>query len=130
VLRGYVTVGREEVESTDGGSMRVSIAARRCEIPDSVRDRAEEHLGRLSKYEPRLSGAEVVFETEKRIKKVEAVLSVDRGEPVVAGGEGDEFRDALDQMVDRLSRMLKRRRAQKKDRHRPSVSRTMAEDLE
>lgn len=108
--------------------MRVSIAARRCDVPESVRDRAEEQLGRLSKYEPRLSGAEVVFEMEKRRKRVEAVLSVDRGEPVVAGGEGDEFKDALDQMVDRLSRMLKRRRSQKIDRHRPSASKAMAED--
>jgi ribosomal subunit interface protein len=98
--------------------MRVQIAARHCEIPDAVRDRAEEQLGKLSKFEPRLSVVDVVFETEKHLKKVEAVLKVDREEPMVAGGEGDEFRDALDQMVDRLSRMLRRRRSQKRDRYR------------
>ncbi|MFC1661209.1 ribosome hibernation-promoting factor, HPF/YfiA family [Gemmatimonadota bacterium] len=97
--------------------MRVKIVARHCEVPDSVRERAEEQLGKLSKYEPRLSGAEVVFETEKRLKRSEAVLKVDREEPVVAGGEGEEFRDAVDQMVDRLSRMLKRRRSQRRERH-------------
>jgi len=102
--------------------MRIQIAARQCEIPDSVRSRAEEQLGKLSKYEPRLAGAEVVFKTEKHLKKVEAVLSIDRGEPVVAGGEGAEFREALDLMVDRLSRILKRRRSQKKDHHGPSIS--------
>jgi ribosomal subunit interface protein len=102
--------------------MRVMIAARRCEVPQSVLSRAEEQLGKLSRYEPRLSGAEVVFEMEKRLKRVEAVLKVDRDEPVVAGGEGDEFRDALDQMVDRLSRMLKKRRSQRKAHHGPSLS--------
>jgi ribosomal subunit interface protein len=98
--------------------MRVQIAARHCEIPDTVRDRTEEQLGKLSKYEPRLSGAEVVFEIEKHKKKVDAILKVDRGEPVVAGGEGVEFREAVDQMVDRLSRILRRRRKQMKDYHR------------
>jgi ribosomal subunit interface protein len=97
--------------------MRVQIAARRCEIPDTVRTRTEQQIGKLSKYEPRLSGAEVVFEIEKHVKKVEAVLSVDRDEPVVAKGEGGEFREAVDQMVDRLTRILKRRRSQKKAHH-------------
>ncbi len=100
--------------------MRVQIAARHCEVPEAVRDRTEEQLGKLSRYEPRLSGAEVVFEVEKHLKKVDAILKVDREEPLVASGEGMEFREAVDQMVDRLSRMLRRRRKQKKDYHRSS----------
>lgn len=98
--------------------MRVQIAARHCEIPDTVRDRTEDQLGKLSRYEPRLAGAEVVFEVEKHRKKVDAILRVDREEPVLASGEGEEFREAVDQMVDRLSRMLRRRRKQMKDYHR------------
>ena len=106
--------------------MRVQIAARHCEIPESVRSRTEELVGKLSRYEPRLSGAEVVFQVEKHLKKVEAILSVDREEPVVAGGEGDEFREALDQMIDRLSRILRRKRSQKKNHKRPSLSEAVA----
>ena len=90
--------------------MRVQISARHCEIPDTIRERTEEQLGKLSKFDPRLSGAEVVFEVEKHLKKVESVVKVDREEPLVVSGEGAEFREALDQMVDRLSRMLRRRR--------------------
>ena len=108
--------------------MRVQMAARHCEVPDSVRSRTEEQLGKLSRYEPRLSGAEVVFETEKHLKKVEAILSVDRGAPVVAGGEGVEFREAVDQMVDRLSRILRRKRSQVKDHHRPSFTESVSEE--
>jgi ribosomal subunit interface protein len=102
--------------------MRVQIAARRCEVPDTVRSRTEDQIGKLAKYDPRLSGAEVVFEVEKHLKKVEAVLTVDRGEPVVARGEGTEFREALDQMVDRLTGILKRRRSHKKDHHGPGFA--------
>ena len=102
--------------------MIIQIAARQCEIPESVRSRTEDQIGKLSKYEPRLSGAEVVFRTEKHVKKVEAVLKVHRDEPVVAGGEGGEFKEALDVMLDRLSRILKRRRSQKTEHHGPSIS--------
>jgi ribosomal subunit interface protein len=99
--------------------MRVKIAARHCEVPETIRNRTEQQLGKLSKYEPRLSGAEVTFEVEKHRKKVDAILKVDREEPVLAGGEGAEFREAVDQMIDRLSRMLRRRRKQLKDYHKP-----------
>jgi ribosomal subunit interface protein len=102
--------------------MRVQITARHCEVPPAVQSRAEEQLGKLSRYDRRLSGAEVVFEVEKHVKRVEAVLKVDREEPLVAAGEGTEFREALDRMVGRLSRMLKRRRSQKKDYHRSPVA--------
>ncbi len=79
-------------------------------------------MDRLAKYDPRVGAAEVVFEEEKRIKKVEVVLSVDRSEPVVAHGEGEEFRTALDKVVDRLGRMLKRQRAQAKSHQAPKIS--------
>lgn len=97
--------------------MRVQIAARHCEIPDKVRGRTEEQIGRLTRYEPRLSAAEIVFDTMKHTKRVEAVLSIDRDQPVVASGEGTEFKAALDQMVDRLSRILRQRRSQVRDHH-------------
>jgi ribosomal subunit interface protein len=79
-------------------------------------------MARLARYDSRVGAAEVVYEEEKRIKKVEVVLSVDRSEPVVAHGEGEEFRTALDKVVDRLSRILKRQRAQAKNHQVPRVS--------
>jgi len=102
--------------------MRVQIVARHCEIPDIVRSRTEEQISKLIKFDPRLSGAEVTFQVEKHMKKVEAVLSVHREEPVVASGEGSEFREATDLMVDRLAKILRRRRSQKKDHKGPSVA--------
>lgn len=109
--------------------MRVQIAARHCEVPNTVRDRTEEQLEKLSRYEPRISGAEVVFEVEKHLKKVDAILKVDRGEPAIASGEGTEFREAVDQMVDRLSKILRRRRDQDKNYHRPGSPEPSTPDL-
>lgn len=79
-------------------------------------------MARLAKYDPRVGAAEVIYEEEKRVRKVEVVLSVDRSEPVVAHGEGEEFRTALDKVVDRLSRKLKRLRSQANSHHGPKLS--------
>ena len=110
--------------------MRVQIAARHCDIPDSVRRRTEEQITRIGKYDNRVAGAEVVFEEEKRIRRVEVILSVNGGEPVVAHGEGEEFRTALDKVVDRLSRILKRQRAQITNHQGPRRSESVAVDVD
>jgi ribosomal subunit interface protein len=102
--------------------LRIQIAARHCDIPDSVRTRTEEQIPRLTKYDPRVSKAEVVFGEEKHIRKVEVILSVHGGEPVVARAEGGEFRSALDKVLERLSRILKRQRSMAKNHHAPPLS--------
>ena len=102
--------------------MRIQIAARHCDIPDSVRTRTEEQILRLAKYDPRVAAADVVYEEEKRVRRVEVILSIHGGEPVVAKGEGEEFRTALDKVVDRLSLILKRQRGQVKSHHGPRIS--------
>ena len=108
--------------------MRIQVAARHCDIPDSVRTRTEEQITRLAKFDPRVASAEVVFEEEKRVRKVEVILSIDRAEPVVARGEGEEFRTALDKVVDRLSRILRRQRSQAKNHQSPRATGGVAVD--
>ncbi len=108
--------------------MRVQIAARHCELPDSVRERTREHIERLDRYDPAVSAAEVVYEEIKHIKTVEVILSIDRADPVVATGEGEEFRSALDQVVNRLRRILRRRRGQLKDHQAPRLSEEVTSD--
>lgn len=100
--------------------MRVQITARHCEISDTLRERAHELVEKLARFDPRVSGAELVFEEEKRTKKVEGILSLDRVDRIVASGEAPEWAAALDRMIDRLSRQVRRGRAQAVD-HQASV---------
>jgi ribosomal subunit interface protein len=92
--------------------MRLQISARHCEVPDAVRKRVEERVPRLKKYDPRLAAAEVIFTEERHMKRVEGILSIDGGEPIVASGEDAEFMAAVERMADRLGRALRRRRSQ------------------
>ena len=95
--------------------MRVQLTARHCEVPDAIKERAEDLVARLNRYDPRLASADVVFEVEKHLHRAEAVLSIAGDENVVASGEGASFKVALDQLVERLAKVLRRRRSQVRD---------------
>ena len=104
--------------------MRVQISSRHTDVPEDIRARAEEQVAKLTRYDPNLRAADIVFEEKKRTKSVDAILHINGSEPKVAKGEGDNFSAALDQLVERLGRMLRRSRAQRRDHQGPKLSET------
>lgn len=100
--------------------MRVQITGRHTEVPADIRERTEAQVASLSKYSPRASAADVVFTEEKLDKVVEVIIHIDGGEPVVASGRDTEFRGALDQVVERASRMLRKQRERRTDHKAPA----------
>lgn len=109
--------------------MRVQIVQRHCEVPEVVQTRGREKMGKLSRYDPRLSSAELIFDSEKRTKRVEGIISVDGDDPVVASAEGAEFSESLDQLMDRLSKIVRRRRAQVKKHQAPPLSEVVTPEV-
>ena len=107
--------------------MRVQISSRHTDVPDAVMDRTQDQLQKLTRYDPDLRAAEVIFDSNRRKKLVEAVLHIDGREPKIARGEGDTFQGALDQLVDRLGRMLRRGRDQRRDHQAPKLSETVSD---
>ncbi len=85
-------------------------------------------MERLPKYDPRVSSAEVIFDEEKHTRKVEAILSVHGGPPVVAHAEEREFLNALDRVADRLSTQLRRTRDKIVDHQGPSLAKEAPEE--
>lgn len=99
----------------------MQISARHCDVPEDVLERTEAQVASLAKYSPRASAAEVVYMEEKLTRIAEVIVHIDGGEPVVARGEGDEFRTALDQVVDRMGRRLRRQRERRTDHKAPPL---------
>jgi ribosomal subunit interface protein len=88
-------------------------------VPRDTLDRAEKRLTSLAKYSPRASSADVVFTEERVTRGVEVIIHVDGGEPVVASVQDTEFRAALDKVVDRLGRRLRKQRERRTNRQGP-----------
>lgn len=102
--------------------MRVQITERHCEVPQKVLDRTQGQIESLPKYEQRATSAEVVYTEEKHTRRVEVIVRIDGAEPVVGHGEGVDFRSALDQVVDRVRRMLREQRVRRRDHQAPPLS--------
>ena len=102
--------------------MRVNITERHCDVPAKVLERTETQVGRLTKYESRATAADVIYTEEKKARKVELIVHVDGAPHVTARGEGDDFRSALDQGVDRIRRMLRDAREKRRDHQAPPLS--------
>ena len=84
-------------------------------------ERTEEQVTGLSKVSPRASAVDVVYMEEKLTKVAEVIVHIDGGEPVVARGQGAEFRTALDQVVDRVRRRLRKQRERRTDHKAPPL---------
>ncbi len=95
--------------------MEVRITCRQCKVPDRIKTRVTEKVERLTRYEPRLSGAEVFFWEDGRERVAEAVLSVHGSDQVFAKASEDEFGRAVDRMADRLAVLLRKGREQRTD---------------
>lgn len=96
--------------------MRVQITTRNCEIPDSVRGKAHDLSQRLTRFDSRVSGIELVFREERRMRRVEGIVSRDRTAPILGQGEADEWGAALEALFDRLVRRVRKSREQAVDR--------------
>jgi len=86
--------------------MQTTITARHCEISDELRERARSVVERLGLLARGPVEAAVVFGTDSGQQFVELRLHLARGEWLVAHGEGDDHRTALDRAEEKLRRQL------------------------
>ena len=82
--------------------MQILMAARHCEIPDALRRRAAQLVGKVAKVAHRPQRAEVVFDNDHQAKVVELKMLLPRGRILLARAEAEDFRSALDKAVEKL----------------------------
>jgi ribosomal subunit interface protein len=99
--------------------MDVRITARRVDISDSFRLRADERARKLVRYQPRLLSVEVVVEEDGAVHAVELRASVAGTPPMIARAEADSERSALDRAMDRMRRQLRRDRSRRTEHQAP-----------
>jgi ribosomal subunit interface protein len=89
-------------------SVQTTVTARHCEIPDDLRQRALEIAGKLAKIAHRPQRMEIVFDDNHQRRQVELVMSLPRGQTLIASAEATDFRSALDRAVEKLRSQLDR----------------------
>lgn len=101
--------------------MKVTITGRHCDVPQKIIDRTETQFSNLVKYQSRATHADVIYVDEGHTRWVEGIVHVDGAPQVTARGEGENFRAALTQVVERLRRQLREQRGQRRDHKAPPL---------
>jgi ribosomal subunit interface protein len=102
--------------------MDISMTARHFELNDSLREHVQSRLGRLDRYNQRMSRLEVTLTDENRQKRVEALAAVDGDVDIHAEAVADDFRTAVNRVSDKLARQLKRRHERRSNHQAPRLN--------
>jgi putative sigma-54 modulation protein len=87
--------------------VKISIAARHCEVAPGVRQFTEQRLEKLQKFAPDIHGAHVVFSQEKARCQAEITLRLN-GHELVSTQSHAEAGAAIQLALDRLEEQLRR----------------------
>ena len=103
--------------------MNVMITARHGDIPDTLKERAEQIIERLERKSHRPTSAHVTFDAEGPQASCEIVLNAARGAVHVAKATGADHRTALDRAEAKLRRQLDKTTKPARDVRRRAASR-------
>lgn len=88
--------------------METTITVRHTNIPEDLKERARDLIGRLANRAHRPHGADVVFDVKHQTPTVELKLHLPRSQVVVASADAEDHRTALDRVVDKARSQLER----------------------
>ncbi|MDD2557460.1 MAG: ribosome-associated translation inhibitor RaiA [Desulfuromonadaceae bacterium] len=99
--------------------MQIAVTFRHMDSSDPVREYVEEKLTRVKKYIEEPIEAQAVLEVEKKIRNIAEVVLTAKGVTIKASAEvNDDMYAAIDAVVDKIERQLKRYKEKLKD-HSP-----------
>jgi len=98
--------------------MQINVTFRHMEASGPVRSYVEEKLGRVKKYIDEPIDAQAVLSVEKKIRHKAEVSLVAKGITIKASEETNDMYAAIDSVIDKLERQL-RRYKEKIKKHKP-----------
>ena len=97
--------------------MQINLTGHHIEITPSLRDYVTSKLDRLERHSDNIGNAHVILTVEKLRQKAEATLHVS-GANLFADAEAEDMYAAIDALVDKLNRQVKKHKEKNTDYHR------------
>jgi putative sigma-54 modulation protein len=97
--------------------MQISVTGQHLEITDSLHDYVTSKLEKLERYFDKVTNVHAVLSVEKQRQKIEATIHVNGGN-LFADAEDDDMYAAIDALVDKLDRQIKKHKEKLADHHR------------
>lgn len=101
--------------------MQISVTGQHLDITPALRDYVTSKIERLERHSDKITNVHVVLTVEKLRHMVEATIHTN-GANVFANAEDEDMYAAIDALIDKLDRQLKKHKEKRSDHHRGSSS--------
>ncbi len=105
--------------------MQLNLTGHHVEITQPLRDYVVGKLERLERHFDHVTNVHVILSVEKLRHKAEATISV-TGNNLFADVEDEDMYAAIDALVDKLDRQIKKHKEKMTDHHRADVDKNQA----
>ena len=96
--------------------MEIQVTGRHVEVPQEVRDYAQDKVGKLPRYYDRVHEIEVVFDRESEQFTAEVIVRADHRHAFVATETGPDTFALIDLCVEKLERQLTKHKEKRRNR--------------
>lgn len=107
--------------------MQINLTGHHIEITDSLRHYVNEKMGKLERHFDKVSNTHVILSLENVLHKAEATVHMS-GNDIFADSIEEDMYAAIDSLVDKLDRQVKKHKEKLKNHHHPKSS-EVVEDL-
>ena len=97
--------------------MQIDVTGRHVDVTDSLKAYVENKFQKLERHFEHINNTHVILSVEKERQKAEATVHVNRGN-LFADNEQADMYAAIDGLIDKLDRQLKKHKEKLKDHHR------------
>lgn len=101
--------------------MQIILTGHHVDITDPLRDYVNSKMDRLERHFDNVTDIHVVLSVEKLRQKAEATINVNGGK-IFADNTEEDMYAAIDGLVDKLDRQVKKHKEKLKDHHRAEGS--------
>ena len=101
--------------------MKINLTGHHVELTDPLRDYVNSKMDRLERHFDHVTDTHVVLSVEKLRHKAEATMHITGGK-IFADAEQENMYAAIDSLVDKLDRQVKKHKEKMTDHHRSEGS--------
>lgn len=94
---------------------RIDVTARHGNVSEGMRTYAVQKVSKLNRFHPRISRIQLLLDDPQGEREVELIVHVDNGPLFVAKERAGAFHAAVDVLVDKMERQLKKDKEKHKD---------------
>ena len=109
--------------------MHIDLTGHHLDITDSLRDFVNQKFDKIERHSDIIIDAHAVLSVEKNRHKAEATLKL-RGSSVFAEAEDEDMYVAIDALVDKLDRQVRKHKDKMVDHHARDAQKAQLHDIE